>query len=211
LVTTDSFRKAELKRDWAPTQDVFRQFLQWLDEGVDSGGERYVEMRRRLALYFDRKNCLAPDDLADETLSRVAEKLQEKGAITDVSPAHYCYIVAKFVFLESTRRPEHGQASYEELTGSGNRLPVLSANPREDATLEAREKLLEYLERCLNELTPSERELILEYHRGEGRTKIENRRKLAERLGLSQNALSIRACRIRNRVEACVGRGGAQT
>ena len=29
-------------------------------------------MRRRLVAYFDRKNCIAPDDLADETMSRVA-------------------------------------------------------------------------------------------------------------------------------------------
>lgn len=148
-----------MKRDWAPTQDVFQQFLQWLDEGVDSGGERYLEMRRRLVLYFDRKNCLTPDELADETLSRVARKLQEKGAITDLSPAHYCYVVAKFVFLEYTRRPEHGQASLEELTRSGNLGARVLAIPREDATLEAREQLLESLERCLSQLSPEDREL----------------------------------------------------
>jgi DNA-directed RNA polymerase specialized sigma24 family protein len=198
-----------LKKDWTPSQGAFQQFLRWLDEGVDSDGERYLEMRQRLVLYFDRKNCLSPDELADETLSRVAQKLQEKGAITDLSPAHYCYVVAKFVFLEYTRRPEHGQASFEELERSGNLRTGLPAAPRGDATFEAREKLLEYLERCLNQLAPGDRELILEYHRGEGRTKIEGRSQLAERLGLSQNALSIRVCRIRNKVEACVrtGRG----
>jgi DNA-directed RNA polymerase specialized sigma24 family protein len=67
-----------------------------------------------------------------------------------------------------------------------------------------KEALLDALERCLNSLAPAERELILEYYRGDGRTKIETRRLLAERLGSSMNALSIRACRIRNKVEECV-------
>src|SRR5216683_127768 len=92
-------------------QTAFRQFLQWLDEGVDSGGEKYLEMRRRLVSYFDRKNCLSPDELADETLNRIARRLEEQGAITDVAPARYCYIVAKFVFLEYLRRAEGTQAS----------------------------------------------------------------------------------------------------
>jgi DNA-directed RNA polymerase specialized sigma24 family protein len=192
-----------LKKDWTPTKDAFRQFLHWLDGGVESSGERYLEMRRRLVLYFDRKNCPAPDELADETLSRVASKLQEQGTITDLSPAHYCYVTAKFVFLEHLRRPERKQTSFEQLANSsGARLDP--SMPESQVFLEGKEKLMDSLERCLNQLAPGDRELILEYYRGDGRTKIESRRSLAERLGLSANALSIRVCRIRNKVEACV-------
>jgi len=199
-----------LKKDWTLTEDAFRQFLKWLDEGVESHGEKYLQMRRRLVLYFDRKNCLAPDELADETLGRVARKLEEQGAITDLSPAHYCYIVARFVFLEYLRRDEHGHSSVEELARSGDSPegPALSGG---DVVFEAKEKLLDILESCLDHLAPGERELILEYYRGEGRSRIESRRRLAERLGLSVNALSIRACRIRNRVEDCVRRGSSET
>ena len=82
--------------------------------GVDSDGERYLELRRRLVLYFDRKNCLAADDLADETLNRVAQKFQEQGEITNISPAHYCYVVAKFVFLENLRRVERSHSSIDD-------------------------------------------------------------------------------------------------
>jgi len=192
-----------LKKDWTPTEDAFRQFLHWLDDGIESSGERYLEMRRRLVLYFDRKNCPAPDELADETLSRVASKLQEQGAITGLSPAHYCYVTAKFVFLEHLRHPEHKQKSLDQIAHS-NDVQLARSMPGSDAFLEGKEKLLDSLERCLNQLESGERELILEYYRGEGRTKIESRRGLAERLGLSANALSIRACRIRNKVEACV-------
>ena len=35
---------------------AFTRLLQWLDDGSDSRGERYLEMRRRLVAYFDRRN-----------------------------------------------------------------------------------------------------------------------------------------------------------
>jgi len=192
-----------VKKDWAPTQDAFRHFLHWLDEGVDSGGERYLEMRRRLALYFDRKNCLSPDDLADETLNRVARKLEEQGSITDLSPAHYCYVVARFVFLEYLRGAQPAQTSFEEPAHSAV-LSSLSGSFVGDSENQAREKLHECLEHCLDQLPAKDRELILEYYRGEQRIKIESRYRLAKRLGLSINALSIRACRIRDKLEVCM-------
>jgi hypothetical protein len=77
--------RARIEKDWTPTESSLQQFLHWLDEGVDSGGQKYLEMRRRLVTYFDRKNCLSADELADETLSRVAQKLQEKGSITGMA------------------------------------------------------------------------------------------------------------------------------
>jgi hypothetical protein len=64
-------------------------------------------MRRRLVFYFDRRNCTSPEDLADEVLDRIVRKLEEKGDIIGLSPARYCYVVAKFVFLENMRAPEN--------------------------------------------------------------------------------------------------------
>ena len=183
-------------KDWAPTQGAFRQFLSWLDEGVDSRGERYVAMRRRLAAYFDRRNCLSPDELSDETLNRVARRLEEEGSISDTPPARYCYIVARFVFLEHVRRTRHESAELDEL-----RSPVAGPADPDDETSQ---KLLDSLERCLQQLEGRDRELILEYYRGEQRAKIEGRRQLAARLGLTMNAVSIRACRLRDKLEGCV-------
>ena len=162
-------------------------------------------MRHKLVLYFDRKNCRAPDDLADETLARVASKLHEKGEITDLSPAHYCYIVAKFVFLEHLRQAEHEQTGAEALGRSGDVAHSFAPEPEDETRV--REQLANSLQRCLEDLTKEDRELILEYYRGDGRTKIETRRSLAGRLGLSANALTIKACRIRNKVEECVKKG----
>jgi len=152
-------------------------------------------MRRRLVAYFDRKRTRTPDELADETLNRVARRLEEEGAITDTPPARYCYIVARFVFLEYVRRePIH--ANVADLT--------IAAHGEPDAVSEQRELMLDRVDRCLQQLDADERALILQYYQGEQRAKIEQRRKLATQLGLTPNALTIRACRIRSRLEACV-------
>ncbi len=191
------------KKDSSPTADGFRQFLDWLDEGMNSGGEKYLEMRRRLVAYFDRKNCHAPDDLADETLNRVARRLREKGAIPDTPPARYCYITAKFVFLEYLRSGAHRETSFAELPPKAvdSVLGIASLDSDPPAV---KELLFDCLEECLAKLSSADRNLILEYYHGEQRTKIEHRRGLAASLNVTVNALSIRACRIRNKLESCV-------
>jgi DNA-directed RNA polymerase specialized sigma24 family protein len=163
-------------------------------------------MRRRLVSYFDRKNCLAPDELTDETLNRVARRLEEEGAITDATPAQYCYIVAKFVFLESLRRAESSPLSLDDLPNSSPAVLSPSAVVEVSEEREREEARLNCLEQCLGNLDADNRELLLQYYQGEQRAKIENRRLLAERLGITANALSIRACRIRDRLESCVSK-----
>jgi DNA-directed RNA polymerase specialized sigma24 family protein len=180
---------------WSAGHTAFRRFLEWLDEGADSGGQRYLEIRRRLVSYFDRKNCLSSDELADETLDRVVRRLDEEGAITCASPAHYCYIIAKYVFLEYQRQPLHRCEGLDDAS-------VVVAQPPERG--DPVERRFRCLDRCLERLKPEERELIVEYYRGDQRWKIEHRRRLAAQLNLTANALSIRACRIRERLEKCV-------
>jgi DNA-directed RNA polymerase specialized sigma24 family protein len=196
--------KTQLKPGWSPTQSAFRDLLNWLDEGVESSGEKYLEMHRRLVSYFSRKNCLSPDDLADETLSRVLRRLEEDGAIAGMPAARYCYITARFVFLEYLRRGEHRQISLDVLPGSRYSASSLTTPSEPDDEFKTQAKRLDCLEHCLLKLNPNHRELISEYYHGERQAKIERRRELAGRLGLTMNALTIRACRIRDKLEACV-------
>jgi RNA polymerase sigma factor (sigma-70 family) len=184
---------------WTLTDRSFASFLAWLDDGADSNGGTYLEMRRRLVAYFDRKNCLEPDDLADETLNRVARRLEEEGKIITESPAKYCYIVARYVFLESLRSNRSKDVQLEESAPSH----VIDETTDSDEKGE-RERLLDCLESCCNKLDPPNRDLILRYYHGKERVKIENRRRIAGELGISMNALSIRACRIREKLEVCV-------
>ncbi|MBO0799876.1 MAG: hypothetical protein J2P31_13740 [Blastocatellia bacterium] len=188
------------KKEWELTQDAFHRLLDWFDEGTDSCGQKYLEMRFRLMKYFDRKHCPAPDELADETLNRVARRLLEEGAITDTTPARYCYSLAKYVFLEHLREVGREQMKLGEMltsARSGEKPDIIEE-------LEKKELRLNCLECCTQKLDADLRELIFQYYSGEQRVKIENRRALAARLGISMNALSIRACRIRDKLEACV-------
>jgi len=193
-MANSSVPKPGRKTDWILSQSAFRRLLDWLDEGVNSDGSRYLEIRRRLVLYFDRKNCLTPDELADETLNRVARRLEEEGTITTDAPAHYCYIVARFVLLEDLRRDP--QKSLDE------NVVAFSKSEKEEGT----ENRMECLERCMETLDSYERTLIVSYYQGELRSKIENRKATARKLGMSMNALSIRACRIRTKLENCLSK-----
>jgi hypothetical protein len=91
VVAQDVFREEP-----ALTEVAFGRLLEWLDNGVDSDGATYLEMRRRLVSYFDRRNRRTADDLADETLNRIRRTLEKDGAIAITPPARYCYTVAKF-------------------------------------------------------------------------------------------------------------------
>ena len=192
----------EQKKDWTLTPQAFHRLLKWLDEGTDSDGQKYLEMRRRLVVYFDRKNCPAPDELADDTLNRVARRLEEEGVIDSETPAKYCYIVARFVFMEHLRGAQKATALLDDVQrqAPGNNLAVPEAVDEK----EVKEKMLDCLGHCAGKLEPQHRETIIRYYVGEERAKIENRRALAEELGITMNALSIRACRIRDKLEACV-------
>jgi DNA-directed RNA polymerase specialized sigma24 family protein len=199
-----------LKRDWITTPQAFERLLAWLDESSGSGGsgsrsgsggsggEAYLQMRRRLVLYFQRKRCLNPDDLADETLNRVTRRLEEEGRITDATPARYCYIVAKFVLLEHLRDPEVRRMRDVDVREHAGEPAAAPGAPAHD------ERALDCLDRCLSALAPDERTLILDYYRHEQGARIERRRHLAASLGLTANALAIRACRLRDKLERCV-------
>ena len=189
-------QRTEQKKDWTLSSAAFRRLLEWLDEGADSGGQKYLEMRGRLIAFFDRKNCLLPEELADETLNRVARRLEETGEIETETPAKYCYITARFVFLESLRGKEKQNVPLDE---SLNQRAAVETGEKEE-----KEKMLVCLEDCTGKLDAQNREIILGYYVGEERTKIENRRAIAARLEISVNALSIRACRIRDKLETCV-------
>jgi len=162
--------------------------VEWLDGTGDRSGDAYVVMHQRLVAYFSRRGCRNAEELADETLTRVGRRLREEGSITDVAPAQYCYIVARYVFLESLRDP--GRAAGVP----ASELPQPQASGAND------ERLLTALDDCLGALSEDDRALLLEYYSGPANQRIATRKALAARLGVSANALTIRACRLRERI-----------
>jgi DNA-directed RNA polymerase specialized sigma24 family protein len=128
---------------------------------------------------------------------------RHNGAIAITLPARYCYTVAKFVLLEDLRR-EHKQFRLDDRERSGDAAIRGGRRLESEESLETQEQRLECLERCLQELKPAQRALVIEYHRDARRQRIERRRDMAKRLRITMNALSIRVSRIRTALEASV-------
>lgn len=195
-------KKEASKKNWVITPSAFDQLLNWLDENENSDGRKYLEMRERLVTYFDRKNRPNPDELADETLNRVARRLEEEQIVSE-TPAKFCYIVARFVFLESLRNVDKANLSLDDVMQKNQEQKIVAAES-DGEKKDLKEKMLDCLESCVGKLEGQSREIILNYYFGVERIKIENRRALAQKLNISSNALTIRACRIRDKLEACV-------
>jgi DNA-directed RNA polymerase specialized sigma24 family protein len=190
------------KVNWKATEGSFRALLEWLDQGCVTNGDSYLEVRQRLVTFFDRKNCLNAEDLADETLNRVERRLQEEGSIESESPAKFCYAIARYVFLEYLKSGRAREVTQELADGAAAKSSADELAALEEAR--ARESALQCLEKCIGDLDEDRRELVLGYYQGEQRTKIENRRLMALKRGLTMNALTIRTFRIRERLEMCV-------
>jgi DNA-directed RNA polymerase specialized sigma24 family protein len=181
------------KSKWVLSQSAFQSLLSWLDEDNETAGQRYIEIRRRLVQYFDRKNCSYPHELADETLNRVARRLEGEGKITGSTPSQFCFNTARYIFLESLRHRKHHES-----------LDESSVVPSESNEGEWEQHSSDCLERCLQTLDPEDRNLIIGYYQGDRSIRIKNRKLVAAKLGVSMNALSIRACRIRIKLASCI-------
>jgi len=76
------------------------------------------------------------------------------------------------------------------------------------------ERRVECLRRCLAQLTPESRDLILNYYQGDKSVKIRNRKSLTQLFGLRASTLRMRALRLRETLQQCSenclqGQGGS--
>jgi RNA polymerase sigma factor (sigma-70 family) len=195
-----------LKKNWVLTQDAFNILLSSLDPDHEIAGRKYENIRQGLITFFECRGSAAPEDHADETINRVARRLAEGKEIYSVNPASYFYGVARNVLKELWEVPVQASGTIEDLPPSKHLSDDPNHRHEQQLEREQRERRLESLERCLDGLASPERTLISEYYVGETDVKIQNRKSLAERLGVPLNALRIRALRIREKLESCVER-----
>jgi RNA polymerase sigma factor (sigma-70 family) len=164
-----------------------------LDSDADRAALAYERLRRTLIRFFDWRGIWPPDECADETIDRLARRLEEETVIDD--PQSYAHGIARMVLLERQRRP-----AFDPLDAAPDHA-IDPAVPDEE-----RELLGERLDRCLAEMPADSRSLLLQYYRGEQHAKIVNRRRLAAELGVSEGALRSRVQRLRDRLERCLER-----
>ena len=171
-------------------RDNFEKLLRWLDNDREIAGQKYEEIRIRLIKIFLVRGVNTAEELADETLQRVTDKVSKIAGDYQGDPISYFYGVARLVFLEYTRKPK-----LMELTGS-----ILSPE-KSGQTLEAKDRCLT---RCLEALLPKQHEFLKNYYKEQKQEKIATRKRMAEDLGISHKVLRVRAFRIREGLKKCI-------
>lgn len=186
-----------MKKDWVLTQEAFDKLLRWLDPDRDRAAIKYEEVRTRLIKIFTCRGCSDAEELADETINRVASKIDEIAPAYEGDPTPYFYAVAHWVHQEYLRKWRMRQADISPEAAAGQAVNTTPVAADYEADYEC-------LERCLGGLPAANRKLVVEYYQQERQAKIDHRKRLAEEMGVAVNALRIRAHRIRRTLEGCV-------
>jgi RNA polymerase sigma factor (sigma-70 family) len=179
-----------MKDEWDLSQDDFDRLLAWLDTDRELAGQKYENLRRGLIDFFNYRGCSGAEDLADDTINRVTRKVKELEPKYKGDPVRYFYGVAKKVCQEYLRKKPT-----LEITS------LASYTSDQADILEQQDRCLAW---CINQLSPVNREVILTYYQKDKREKIDARKELGKRLGLTSNTLRVRASRIREALEKCV-------
>lgn len=168
-----------------PSKEAFEKLLRWLNSDLEKAGDKYEKIRLRLIRVFSCRGGCEAEDLADQTINVVQSKIDWLLANYVGDPALYFYGVAKKIHSKPKPLPPP---------------PPPEPDPPEV------ERVCSFLDDCLEILHSAERDLVLRYHQGEKQEKIQNRKKLAEELKISRNALRIKVCHIHSRLRECVER-----
>ncbi len=186
-------RRPVTQSKWVLTAEALDKLLDRFSPNREEAGKRYEVMRVKLVRFFEWNACSSAEDLADESINRVARKIHDGQDIVNLTA--FFLTVAGLVFLESLKPRNRNPVHLDE-------IPETAAEEHfED---EQKEERLRCLDQCMAKLTTENRTLILKYHHYEKRAKIDMRKQLADGLGIPLNALRIRAYRLRTLIEKCV-------
>jgi RNA polymerase sigma factor (sigma-70 family) len=171
------------------TRERFVSFLEWLNPDMERAGEEYERLRFRLCTFFSQRQCCFADELTDETINRVISKAAEEKIESKIA---YCYGVAKNVYREWLRK----QRTHLDI----DELQIAASVPEEQSFPN------ECLDKCLQELSPDTRSLLLEYFSEEKSAKIDLHQRISQSLKMSQTALRMRVMRAKQKVKICIER-----
>jgi len=180
----------------------FDRLLSALDEDRDRAGVSYERLRKKLVAFFDWRGASVPEELADRTLDRVAQKISNGELTGSLDLARYAHGVGKNVLREHWTERSRETTTLRRLQFEPSRSPGAAARHESELA----ERRSNCLDGCLSRLAPRSRNLLLSYYSGEKHGKIVQREGLANELGITLNALRTRCFRLRESLEACVDR-----
>lgn len=165
--------------------------------------EDYQRIRNKLCRFFGAYAVVDPDELADESIDRVAQKLGS-GTVLDLTSDSYFLTVARFVLLEHRRKHLNRAVSLddEDTHYEPSYDPVEEAERTNERI--KREIGLDAVAACRSKLSDEEIEILDTYNGGSGREKIDRRNALAAKLGKTKEALIVAVSRINTKIKNCV-------
>ena len=178
-------RNAKQKKEL--TREKFFSFLEWLSPDTDRAGEEYERLRFRLCTFFSQRQCRFADELTDETINRVILKASEETVENKIA---YCYGVARNVYREFLRK----QRIHLDI----DEVQVVAKAPEEPSFPR------ECLDSCLQQLSPENQKLLLDYFSEAKLAKIQLRQRISQGLETTQSALRMRVMRAKQKLKICV-------
>jgi DNA-directed RNA polymerase specialized sigma24 family protein len=167
-------------------QEEFDRLLSWLDPDPRRAGLAYEKIRWRLIAILASRGCTSPEELADETIDRVARR------VVDIQDS---YVGDKAIYFLGVMNNVH----HEYL-----KRPLPPPPPELNNDVEAKENTHLCLEKCLDKLAPNSRQMIERYYAADKQAKIDLRKQIAAEVGISLGTLRLRALRIREKLQACI-------
>jgi len=165
-------------------------------------GREFEKRRSKLLYIFAGRGCSCAEELTDKVFDRAAEKLAAGVAIQNLDA--YLFGVADFVELEHCKKAGSQPRPLDKVELGD--LPC--ENPEQIASeraVLARERQRERcMKRCWRRLPEGARKKLVAYFSEAGRVRIENRKRLAQELEVSLDALRVEIHRLRDALEKCV-------
>ena len=181
----------------ALTTSSFHALLSRLDPDSEKAALKYEELRVKIAHLLRWRGCAEShaEELADRTLDRVAGKLAAGENVENIHA--FSAGVARFIWLEHSRQ--------YRLAAVGDDMPEIPVEP-DLSFLDDPDERMKCLRRCVaTKFGEEDKQIVFGYYdTGAGEKTKAARKRLADSLGLTLNALKVRACRMRMRLEACI-------
>ena len=178
--------------NWSLTTESFELLLKQLDADREEAARKYVALYFKLNRFFEWRGCSNPDWLADETMTRIARRIEQGITITNFQG--FMFGVARKIAIESLKEREKEQKM----------LTSLSPQVEDHDDRIYVDELMARLDAGLLKLPPNGRRLLIAYHAAGDDKNMKIRRELAQREGISVNALRVRVHRLKMTLEAYI-------
>jgi hypothetical protein len=180
--------------------DDLERLLLRLDPERTVASKKYEGLRRTVFKFFDWNRSLRAEELADDTLNRVAERLKTEN-IQNVSA--YALGVARHVLQEDLKKHRR-ESSVEDIPGGIDAIVDYVDTEQQIVDRLDQQIRLACLQECRAKLEPEDSAFVVAYYSADGEKQKVHRKRLSGTEGMTMAALRTRAHRLREELERCV-------